>query len=222
MRYNHEPDYPSQPTNVRSYFDNDGCHIHGHPSCGGILIKHSADLVDLHYLSLPRLAGSERSPNSEEEDTFCERLRRLGASWWKDEADFLRAFHGKDAYDEDRYLRHKRPASMENEAANEKRARRSLTFGWPAAGAGVWITKFKPFAISPQGCSRKMDFALTMEERIQVMQETGAEFIEDVEAVKELNEPWSEDVYDYYAEEEDGGSSSSASEYYEGDSPSCI
>jgi hypothetical protein len=61
-----------------------------------------------------------------------------------------------------------------------------------------------------------------MEERITVMQESGAEFIEDVETVKELNEPWSEDVYDYYTEEEDGGSSSSASEYYESNSPSCI
>jgi hypothetical protein len=41
--------------------------------------------------------------------------------------------------------------------------------------------------------------------------------------VRELNEPWSEDVYEYYTEEEeDDGSDSSASEYYEGDSPSCI
>jgi hypothetical protein len=61
-----------------------------------------------------------------------------------------------------------------------------------------------------------------MDERIMVMQESGGEFIGDVETVKELNEPWSENVYGYYTEEEDDGSSSSASEYYEGDSPSCI
>lgn len=55
------------------------------------------------------------------------------------------------------------------------------------------------------------------------MQESGAEFVEDAETVRELNEPWSEDVYEYYTEEEeDDGSDSSASEYYEGDSPSCI
>jgi hypothetical protein len=64
------------------------------------------------------------------------------------------------------------------------------------------------------GYWRKMDFALSMEERIVVMQEFGAEFVEDVGMVKGLNEPWSEDVYGHYTEEEeDDGSASSASEH---------
>ena len=87
MRYDEGPNYPSQPETVRSYFDNRGCHIHGHPSSGGILIKRSANLVDLQHLSLPRLAASQRSPNAREEDAFCQLLKRLGASWWKDEAE---------------------------------------------------------------------------------------------------------------------------------------
>jgi len=214
MLHYDEPDYPSQPTNVRSYFNSDGCHIHGHPSTGGILIKRSVNLVDLQYLSLPRLSASERSPDVTEEDKFCAMLKRLGATWWRDEAEFLRAFHGKDRYDEDRYLPHERPVTPENEAANEKRARQRLTFGWPTSGAGVWVTKFKPFLSRPEGYWRKMDFALSMEERIVVMQEFGAEFVEDVGMVRELNEPWSEDVYGYYTEEEeDDGSASSASEH---------
>jgi hypothetical protein len=45
--------YPSEPTNVRSYFSQTACHVHGHPSSGGILIKHFANLVDLQFLSLP-------------------------------------------------------------------------------------------------------------------------------------------------------------------------
>jgi hypothetical protein len=224
MRYYNEPDFPSQPTHVRTYFNSEGCHIHGHPSTGGILIRHAAQIVDLVYLSLPRLTPSKRSPNAAEEDVFCLLLQRLGASWWQDEASFLRAFHGKDAYDEDRYLPHQRPASMINEAANEKRARRNLIVGWPADGVGVWISRRQHVRhwYAMPGSSQRLKFALDMEERITVMQESGAEFIEDVETVKELNEPWSEDVYDYYTEEEDGGSSSSASEYYESNSPSCI
>lgn len=225
MRYYDEPDFPSQPTDVRSYFNSEGCHIHGHPSTGGILIKHAAHIVDLIYLSLPRLTASNRCPDAAEEDAFCLQLQRLGASWWQDEASFLRAFHGKDAYDEDRYLPHERPASMVNEAANEARARRNLIVGWPADGVGVWISRRQHvrhwYAMS--GSGQRLRFALSMEERIIVMQDSGAEFIEDVETVKELNEPWSEDVYEYYTEEEeDGGSDSSASEYYEGDSPSCM
>jgi hypothetical protein len=56
-----------------------------------------------------------------------------------------------------------------------------------------------------------------MEERITVMQECGAEFVEDAETVRELNEPWSEDVYWYYTKEEDDDtSSSSAASVYDG------
>lgn len=208
MRYDDGPNYPSQPRTVRSHFDNKGCHIHGHPSSGGILIKRCANLVDLQHLSLPRLAASQRSPNAREEDAFCQLLKRLGASWWKDEAEFLRAFHGNDEYhyglcdgDGD--------AVRDHEVANEARARRFVTFGWPADGVGVWVSRFKTVAYRP-GDYKKLDFALSMEERIVVMQEFGAEFVEDVETVKELDEPWSEDVYGYYTEEEDDDTSSSS------------
>lgn len=87
-----EPEYPSQSTNLRNYFDSDSCHIHRHPSSGGILIKRSANLVDLQYLSLSRVAAFKRALDDKEEDEFCERMKRIGASWWKDEAEFLRAF----------------------------------------------------------------------------------------------------------------------------------
>lgn len=214
MRYD-EPDFPSQPKTTRNFFSDKGCHIHGHPSTGGILIKHSADLVDLQYLSLPRLTSTLRSTDPKDEDTFCELLRRVGASWWIDEASFLRAFHGQDRYDEGQYHPHEAPAPMENEAMNEKRARRSLTFGWPADGVGVWVTKATTYFVWPQGHSRKLDFALDMEERIGVMREFGAEFVEDVGLVRELNEPWSEDVYLYYPEEEEDDGSSEEEDYSE-------
>ena len=100
---------------------------------------------------------------------------------------------------------------------NEKRARRTLTFGWSADGVGVWVEKVVPYFIWPQGHSRKLELALSMEGRIAVMREFGAEFVEDVWLVRELNEPWSEDVYLYYPEEEeeDDGSSEEEEDYSE-------
>lgn len=206
MRCAPSPEYRPRPTPIRSFFNFDGCHIHGHPSTGGILIKHSADLVDLHYLSLPRLTSTPRSSDAAEEDAFCERLRRVGASWWKDEDEFLRAYHGIDEYIADTGS----DIDWDLQDANAKRAKRRRTFGWPADGLGVWVTKLKPFLLRPEGYGTKMCFALSMEERIGVMQEFGAEFVEDVEMVKELNEPWSEDVYGYYTEEEEDDTSSSS------------
>ena len=91
-----------------------------------------------------------------------------------------------------------------------RNARGEYTFGWPATGAVVFVTKFKPFLIRPEGCSRTMDFALDMEERIMVMLESGAEFVEDVGTVKEMKEPWLEDVYVYNTEGEEGDTSSSS------------
>lgn len=69
---------------------------------------------------------------------------------------------------------------------------------WPATGAGVWATKLKPFLIRPEGYARKMDFALDMEERMKVMQEFGAKFVEDVGTGKELDELRSEDLFLLY------------------------
>lgn len=41
----------------------------------------------------------------------------------------------------------------------------------------------------PAGYAR-LGFAVTMEERIGVMKEFGAEFVEDLSQVRELHEPW--------------------------------
>jgi hypothetical protein len=43
-------------------------------------MKRCPDLVDLHYLSLPRLKSTSRSADAAEEDAFCLLLQRLGAS----------------------------------------------------------------------------------------------------------------------------------------------
>jgi hypothetical protein len=183
--------------NTRSYFDNAGYHIHGHPSSGGILIKHLAKIVGLEHLSLPRLANSQRSEDAKEEDEFCERMRRVGASWWKHEAEFLRAYYGKDDYNGG-YPDHNDSPDPDIEAANEVRAWSSVMFGWPADGTGMWTSIFSwsRRGVHIAAGSGKINFAINMEERVQVMQECGAEFIEDLSLMKELQEPWSSDVYE--------------------------
>lgn len=52
------------------------------PSTGGVWIKHLSP-VEMQYLGLDRFADAERSADPAEEDTFCTKLRQLGASWWE-------------------------------------------------------------------------------------------------------------------------------------------
>lgn len=212
----------SQRPKVRSRFSGGACHLYGHPSSGGILIKRSADLVDLQFLSLPRLVASERSLNSEEEDAFCGLLRCIGATWWEDEDMFLRALEG-EARDDSPFLEGEEGSVVQ--AVNEARARKVVTFAWPSDGKGVWILrlcgmadrKMLPEYRKPPTHYGKMNFAISMEERIVVMREFGADFVEDLSLVKELHEPWSPDAYEYYLTEEiraafsDSSSSSSYS-----------
>jgi hypothetical protein len=183
-----ETSYPSKPTNVRSYFSQTACHVHGYPSSGGILIKRPANLVDLQFLSLPRNISTYRSENADEEDAFCDLMRRIGATWWESEAVFLRALVGEDAYNGD-------PADDEKDsvvrAANKARAQRIVTFGWPTDSFGVWVLRFKKRARRPADYG-KMEFATNMEERIELMKQFGAEFVEDLSQVKELQELWSQ------------------------------
>ncbi|OQD79654.1 hypothetical protein PENANT_c046G05768 [Penicillium antarcticum] len=57
------------------------CMDYGYPSTGGFLIK-EADLLVMFFLSLPRSYISQRSPSADEEDRFCNLLRRTGATFW--------------------------------------------------------------------------------------------------------------------------------------------
>ena len=68
-----------------------------YPSQGGMLILPYAASLDLDFLSLPRFPDDStvaRSGNAAEEDSFCERMRRVGGSWWESEDDFFEAMAG--------------------------------------------------------------------------------------------------------------------------------
>ncbi|GIK01853.1 hypothetical protein Aspvir_005894 [Aspergillus viridinutans] len=158
------PTNPSESTTERTEFGTRGCLIYGYPSTGGVLIK-EADLLDLLFLSLPRSHVSLRSPSADEEDRFCNLLRRTGATWWPSREDWVEVQLGM------------REMTEEEEKVVE--------FGWPTDGVGVWVLRFMSAEQLPRDFGR-MRLAMNMEEKIQIMREYGATFVEDVTQVEEL------------------------------------
>lgn len=62
---------------------------------------------------------------------------------------------------------------------------RVLIFGWPADGVGVWVLKFESVWQLPKDFGR-VKLAISMEERIGIMREYGALFVEDITGFVEL------------------------------------
>lgn len=65
--------------------------------------------------------------------------------------------------------------------------RRVLVFGWPTDGVGVWVLRFGDQMEVPRDFGR-LELAVSMDERVQVMKEYGALFYEDPRLVEELKE----------------------------------
>ena len=61
-----------------------------------------------------------------------------------------------------------------------------VVFGWPADGVGVWVLRFKNAKELPKDFGR-LTLALNMEEKIEMMREYGAQFVEYVTQVEELS-----------------------------------
>ncbi|KAJ5678635.1 hypothetical protein N7462_006879 [Penicillium macrosclerotiorum] len=156
---------PPPSTTQRTDFGGKGCMIYGYPSTGGVLIK-EADYLDLLFLSLPRSHESQRSPSADEEDKFCNLLRRTGATWWPSKMTWMMAQLG-----------------FEKTQEQEK----VVVFGWPMDGVGVWVLRYENDSQLPEGFGR-ISFAMNMEEKIQLMREYGAAFVEDVTQVEELHD----------------------------------
>ncbi|KAL3457244.1 hypothetical protein BJX64DRAFT_269228 [Aspergillus heterothallicus] len=158
------PTNPPDSTTERTEFSRGGCIIYGYPSTGGVLIK-DADLVDMLFLSLPRSRTSQRALGADEEDRFCHMLRQSGAILWPSKRDWMRALLGV------------------REMTEEEQ--KVLVFGWPADGVGVWVLRYASERQMPRDFG-KIRLAVSMEERIQIMEEYGATFVEDVMQVEEL------------------------------------
>ncbi len=117
------------------------------------------------FLSLSRSHVSQRSPSAEEEDKFCNTLRRTGATLWPSKEDWSETMIGM------------RYATEEEEKV--------VVFGWPTDGVGVWVLRFESAREIPSDFGR-MSLAMDMEEKIEMMREYDATFIEDVTQMEEL------------------------------------
>ncbi|GFF32217.1 hypothetical protein IFM46972_03471 [Aspergillus udagawae] len=160
------PTNPPLSTTKRTIFSIWGCVVYGYPSTGGVLRK-NADLVDMLFLSLPRSHVSLRSPSADEEDRFCNLLRRTGATWWPSREDYVEV-------------------QLDGREMTEEEAK-VVEFGWPTDGVGVWVLRFASAEQLPWDFGR-MHLAMNMEEKIQIMREYGATFVEDVTQVEELRD----------------------------------
>ncbi|KAE8162974.1 hypothetical protein BDV40DRAFT_263931 [Aspergillus tamarii] len=155
---------PSESATDRTLFRAQGCTVYGYPSTGRVLIK-EADLLDLLFLSLPRSPASQRSSSADEEDRFCNLLRRTGATFWPSKHDRLEVL-----------------ICMRESTEEEEKI---MVYGWPTDGVGVWVLRFKSTDKLPKGFGR-VSFAMNMEEKIQIMREYGATFVEVITQVEEL------------------------------------
>jgi hypothetical protein len=154
----------------RTAFNSDGCTIYGYPSTGGILVKDNATILDMNFLSLPRFDAVERSFDRAEEDAFCERLRRVGATWWQYNCEWL-----------DNLMEH-----CDELVTDEQK--RIMVYGWPSDGRGVWVLKYQQSGDLPDVFG-KVRMAADMEEKIEAMKALGAEFVADPDEVEELRYP---------------------------------
>lgn len=80
---------PALSTTEQTVFSPGGCVIYGYPSTGGVLIKDGPDLLDMLFLSVPRSHASQRSPSTDEEDRFCNLMRRTGAKFWPSKEEWI-------------------------------------------------------------------------------------------------------------------------------------
>jgi uncharacterized protein YifE (UPF0438 family) len=159
------PRSPPLSTTERTEFGALGCIVYGYPSTGGVLIK-EADLLDMLFLSLSRFHASQRSPSADEEDRFCNLMRRTGATLWPSKEYWIEVELGA-------------------REATEEEEEKVLVFCWPTDGVGVWVLRTGSARQMPRDFGR-MSLAMNMEEKIQMMREYGATFVEDVAQVEKL------------------------------------
>ncbi|USW56781.1 hypothetical protein Slin15195_G101000 [Septoria linicola] len=155
-------DDPNQySTRDRTTFDLDAPMVLGYPSTGGVLML-PFDIAIAEYLGIPRLGTAYRASDPIEEDKFCDRLRLLGAKWWKSQDTYVRKLIGI-------------------EEMTEMERKEAIIVGWPGEEEkeGVWVLR------SSRG-TQKLVMCVNMRERCQLLEKWGATFYEDSRDVEEF------------------------------------
>jgi len=136
------------------------------PSTGGIWMK-ELDAVEMAYLGIDRFNNVPRAADPVEEDTFCAKLRRMGASWWRSP---------------ELWPRPTRCDFLEECARPDIHMNMELCF--PATG-GAWVIDFTKTNTPHRG---HLGLSLTMDERCKVIQTLGGKFCSTMEACAETHQ----------------------------------
>ncbi|KAA8650407.1 hypothetical protein EYZ11_012261 [Aspergillus tanneri] len=150
------PSEPNRTACVTSSY-NAGVTVYGWPSKGGLYALYDCLGVELEFLGFDRFNPPKlRAGSQAKEDAHCDRMRQLGATWWKSEIGtdlFRREIEGPKLTDE--YLR----------------------VGWPAGG-GVWVLHTTIEVAAEKGAGLTHN-AYNMEERCKVIKQMGGVFYAD-------------------------------------------
>ena len=147
------PNWPS----TRTDFGGRGTSVRCWPSSGGVYVAGYVSGVELDFLGLSRFTVSPGSEDGAEEDAFCQRLRKIGAKWFKSEEHYFRWVEGM--------------------VPGELDADTELLLGWPESG-GVWVLKVTQSDAVRDGVGRLKN-AFTMQERCGVIEQLGGRFYGD-------------------------------------------
>jgi hypothetical protein len=168
------PSCPPQEYDYKErHYPRNGSAVYGYPSTGGVLIA-SARALEMFHLGVDRFKDTKRSTDSDEEDEFCKRLRRIGAQLWESKAEYLDAMLGEAS--ETALIRYKT----------------SIETGWPSSGPGVWVLVYKREERYDRGQyefrrgARLLRHCLTMDERCMVIKDLGGTFYSDPDDCEEL------------------------------------
>ncbi|EFR01325.1 hypothetical protein MGYG_04332 [Nannizzia gypsea CBS 118893] len=170
-------------TRRTSCYSLDGYLIHGYPSKGpkgearknSIIAKGGADIVDLRFLGFDRFAPpKERLQSQAAEDRFCRLLLKLGARHWRSHLAIFNAMDPmSEEYDDEIKWFFAWPGIDEHPSA---RNLESDEYREVVEKGGVWALEMIPEKVFEAG---KLRMCLTMEEKVEVLKESGAVFYPD-------------------------------------------
>jgi hypothetical protein len=171
----------SQRTLIGEY----GIDLHGWPSRGGCIILENIGPADFDYLQLDPLDPPlRRDPDQSAEDVFCQKLLRLGATWWDSERR-LRFICKLENGDEEAH-----DAVAANERLEPTRRERGwVRVAWPSHPPGALCVLDCEKIIMGRNGKEKMRprnygilrLARTMDERCIVLQRMGGIMYSSIE-----------------------------------------
>ncbi|PTB39492.1 hypothetical protein M441DRAFT_143413 [Trichoderma asperellum CBS 433.97] len=137
------------------FFRGPGVQVTGWPAKGGVYILERCLGVELDFLGLDRFHNTPRPSGPDaaaEEEAHCNKMRQLGATWWRSEHAYDMAYFTSPKGEDGRFLR----------------------VGWETGG-GVWV-----LSTTKQGADQKgtaiIQNAYTMEERCKAIEKLGGVF----------------------------------------------